>query len=42
MSQITSTATYSISRPQDVIDIVNKNLQSTPVSALFLLLWAAY
>lgn len=25
MSQITSPATYSISRPQDVIDIVNKN-----------------
>lgn len=29
MSQITSPATYSISRPQDVIDIVNKVMLPT-------------
>ncbi len=51
MSQITSPATYSISRPQDVIDIVNKNSAiNTSIGVIFIALggilidayWAAY
>ena len=37
MSQITSPATYSISRPQDVIDIVNKNSAiNTSIGVIFI------
>lgn len=42
MSQITSPAIYSISRPQDVIDIVNKNSAINTSIGVILLLWAAY
>ncbi len=36
MSQITSTATYSISQSQDVIDIVNKNSAiNTSIGVIF-------
>ena len=39
MSQITSPATYSISRPQDVIDIVNKNSAiNTSIGVIFIAL----
>lgn len=39
MSQITSPETYSISRPQDVIDIVNKNSAiNTSIGVIFIAL----
>lgn len=39
MSQITSPAIYSISRPQDVIDIVNKNSAiNTSIGVIFIAL----